>query len=122
MTRRPPSSPLSPSPPLSRSVQAPRRGGARAAPAVLARPEEAQVAGGVEASLPVAQEGDLRRQRGVVVRHALGARGLVVGEPGAQLLAEALVLGGVGEVHGGGSPLSIPGPAIASAVEEGALG
>src|SRR5436309_8240939 len=96
-------------------------GGARAAPAVLARPEEAQVAGGVEPLLPVAQEGDLRGQRGVVVRHALGAHWPVGGEPGAQLPAEALVSGGEGEVHDGCACLSIPGPAIASAVEEGAL-
>src|SRR5206468_12627871 len=97
------------------------RGGAGAAPAVVARPEEADVAGGVGPALPVAQGGDLGGERGVVVRHALGGRGPVGGEPGAQLPAEALVGGGEGEVHDGCACLSIPGPAIASAVEEGAL-
>ena len=72
----------------------------RAAPAVLARPEEADVAGVVEPPLPVAQEGELVGERRVVVRHALAARRPVGGEPGAQRRAEALVVGRVGEVHG----------------------
>src|SRR5207237_3822287 len=41
------------------------RGRARAAPAVLARPEEADVARLPEPALPVAQERELGRERGV---------------------------------------------------------
>jgi len=74
-----------------------RRPGAAAA--VLARPEEPDVAGGVEPPLPVAQEGELLGERRLVVRDALGARGRVGGEPGADLPPELLVSGRVGEVH-----------------------
>ena len=70
-----------------------------AAAAVLARPEEADVARGVEPSLPVAQEGELLGERRLVVRDALGAGGPVGGEPGADLPPELLVSRRVGEVH-----------------------
>src|SRR5262249_49505831 len=85
----------------------------RAPPAVLARPEETDVPRGMEPALPVAEEGELLGQRGVVVRYALGSRGPMCGEPGAHLPAEALVGGREGEVHR--RPLlSITSAAIAS--------
>src|SRR5262249_58436916 len=89
-----------------------RRGGARPgggaaggrggppAPAVVARPGEADVAGVVQPALPVAQEGELLGERRVVVRDALAACRPVGGEPRAQRGAEARVVGRVGEVHG----------------------
>src|SRR5262245_65972928 len=72
---------------------------ARSAAALLARPEEPDVAGQPEPALPVAQETELLGERRVVVRDALRPSREVRGEPGAELLAESLVLGGVGEIH-----------------------
>src|SRR5262249_24409699 len=72
---------------------------ARAPAAVLARPEKPDVAGRPEPALPVAQEAELLGERRVVVRDALRPRRAVRGEPGAEVLAESLVLGGVGEIH-----------------------
>src|SRR5262249_51796050 len=80
---------------------------------VLAGPEETDVPCGMQPALPVAEEGELLGQRGVVVRHALRSRGPMRGEPGAYLPAEALVGGREGEVHR--RPLlSITPPPIAS--------
>src|SRR5262249_59580444 len=91
-----------------------RRGGRPRAPAaVLAGPEETDVPRGMEPALPVAEEGELLGQRGVVVRHALRSRGPMRGEPGAYLPAEALVGGREGEVHRR-PPLSITPPPHAS--------
>src|SRR5262249_55799464 len=69
------------------------------ATAVLARPEEADVARVEEPALPGLQKSEFRRERRVVVRDPLLALGLVGGEPGAQPVPEALVLGRGGEVH-----------------------
>src|SRR5439155_12584886 len=80
-------------------VEAPLRRRPAAATAVLARPEEADVAAGVEPPLPVAQEAELLRERRLVVRDALGTRRPVGGEPGAYLVPEPVVGGRVGEVH-----------------------
>jgi hypothetical protein len=66
-----------------------------AAPAVLLRPGEARVAGVVQLALPGAAVLEL----GVVAGRVL--TGVVLGEPGPQLVAEGLLGGREGEVHEG---------------------
>ena len=72
----------------------------RVAAAVLARPEQSDVARVVEPPLPRAQERELLGQGGIVVRHARGACGPVLGEPRTQRRAKPRVVRRVREVHG----------------------
>jgi hypothetical protein len=65
-----------------------------AAAAELLRPREAGVAGFVQLALPFAPE-----LEGLVVPLGL-ASGMVPAKPGAQLVAEGLLAGGQGQVHG----------------------
>src|SRR6185503_681228 len=73
--------------------------GWRTMTAILAGPEESHVPRVVERPLPALQELEFVGEGRVIVRTALGAGGLVGGEPRAQRRAEARVVGRIREVH-----------------------